>query len=380
MRKICLWGTSLKKPGDEAQVLSIILLLKQYYPDIKIVLFSKYSSLLNRISDFKDGSVKAVRTRNVFKVFNELRKSNYLLFIGAPFYEEKIQALSTFMLYIATAISSVKRACFAITIFPFSTGWGKAWYRFLLNRMQFILVRDHAAESIINSTISHDRLDKIPDLRYVLNLPDENVVRYLLEQEGIDKNKPIIGFTTRYLSPNVPDWVKKSQGYSKENVDNINSVLANIASFYEEKAQVVVFPMHPDYNDDQRMAEVIQSKMKNAGNLKLLKSGYRAREIIALIGSCDLLVASRAGSTIFASAANVPILGIAYDERMKSFMKDFNISEFVFDWRNVQWREVEEALTLLETENISVKNRIKSKAETLSTEINKKFEHYLVKS
>lgn len=380
MQKVCLWGTSLKKPGDEAQVLSIIRLLKQYYPDIKIVLFSKYSSLLNQISDFKDGSVKAVRTRNLFAVFNELKNSEYLLFIGAPFFEERIQALSSLMLYLASAFFSVKRACFAITIFPFNTYWGKSWYRFLLNRMEIILVRDHAAERIIKSLISHNQLDIIPDLRYILNLPHENVVQSLLENEGIDSNKPIIGFTTRYLSPNVPEWVKKSQGYSKENVENINEVLAEIARYYEESAQIVVFPMHPDYADDQKMSEVIQSKLKDKENLQLLKPGYRAREIIALIGSCNLLVASRAGSTIFASAANVPILGIAYDKRMKAFMKDFNLSEYVFDWRSADWQKIKSVLSLLNVERTNVKKRIESKVNTLEKEIHTKFDQYFVSS
>ncbi|MCH7561118.1 MAG: response regulator, partial [Thaumarchaeota archaeon] len=76
--------------------------------------------------------------------------------------------------------------------------------------------------------------------------------------EGIDIDRPIIGITTRHLHENIPEWVKRSHGYTEELANNVYEVIGKTINDQGQKHQYIIIPMHPSYQDDFKTFEKIK--------------------------------------------------------------------------------------------------------------------------
>ena len=306
MKRICVWGTSLKKVGDEAQIIAFVRIIKSRYPDAEITLYSQFGERMTRLVAKENIKVRTIRTARLGKVARALRRTDIFVFEGGPFYEEPRQVLCCLTLLSIARIFRVPVVVYAATAFRFQTWWGRFIFRSIFDQMDEITVREPLALAIIKDLGIKKKVGLFADPRFTLKPPPPETVDKILTAEGINPREPYIVITTRYLHPRVPAWVKRSHQYRDEIVEKANEAIAKVVAYLETLGQLVVLPMHPHYGEDMEMVKAIRALMKDPSRLKLLSRRYAALEMIGIIHQCEMLIASRLGSAVFCDCDRYP--------------------------------------------------------------------------
>ncbi|MGH7801117.1 MAG: polysaccharide pyruvyl transferase family protein [Thermodesulfobacteriota bacterium] len=340
MKRICIWGTALRKVADEAQVIAFIRIMKNRIPDARITLFSRYGELMAELMAKENLEIETIRTAHIGRVIQALAHSDIFVLEGGPFYEDPLQALRCLILFSIAKIFRRPVIAYGVTAFHFKTWWGRFLFRNMFDRMDAIKVREKTALNIIKDLGVKKDVTLFADPRFILEPTLFDEVQGFLFKEGINVEEPFIGITTRYLHQNVPAWVKRSHYYTDERVENANEVIARVAAYLSELAQVIIIPMHPSYAEDIEMANVMKKYIPNPSCLKMLSRRYSALEMMGIISQCELLLAARLGSAVFATVAGTPIVAIAYEPRMVDHMERVGLGKYVFDWKNLKYDDL----------------------------------------
>ncbi len=99
MRRVGVWGTSIKKVADEAQLLAFVQIVKTREPKVHITIFSQVGNVLTEFLAKEKCEVRTIRTGNLIGVTAALAKADLLLFMGEPFYEAPIQTFGSLLLF-----------------------------------------------------------------------------------------------------------------------------------------------------------------------------------------------------------------------------------------------------------------------------------------
>lgn len=363
MKRICVWGTSLKKVADEAQVIAFIRIMKSRVPDAEITLFSQYGELVTELMAKEGFRIKTIRTAHIGKVIQALVHSDIFVFEGGPFYEDPSQALRCLILFSIVKMFRCPVVVYGVTAFHFKTWWGRFLFRNMFERMDAITVREKVAVDIIKDLGVRNNVALFSDPRFILEPASSEEVQSILTEEGINFEEPFIGITTRYLHQNVPAWVKRSHSFTDERVENANEVIARVVAYLSEFAQVIIIPMHPSYDEDAEMANVIKKYIQVPSRLKMLSRRYSALEMMGIISQCELLLAGRLGSAVFATVTGTPIVAIAYEPRMVDHMGRSGFSKYVFDWKDLKYDDLVAKIKEVWLSKDIIKELMKSQAK-----------------
>ena len=346
---LCVWGTSAKKVGDEAQLASVLSYFGQHSPNVEITVLSRLSDKVLDILQQVGVRGNCLKLIEIFSVFRCLKNSDALVIIGGPFFEDWYQMFSISILFILAKITHTKIITFGATLFPVRTRFGKIFYRYIYSSISIISSRDDKAHEILRDLGVNKPLYPLADPRYMLQPIDKNRVAEILQAEGINPAKPYIAITTRYLHENMPDWVKSYHEFTPDIAQQSYANLAVVFSELSKSYQLVIVPMHPLLEDDFTVAEKLFSMV--GSNCIVLNKRYTPFEIIGIFQGSQFSVQSRLGSTIFSVVANSPFAAISYENRMVDWMAANGMSEYCVDWRNIQIEEVVEMLRKL-SENV----------------------------
>jgi len=364
MKKICIWGTSLKKIADEAQVIAFIKIINDRLPGSEITLLSRYGTLMIELFKNEDYKIRTIRTINIPKVIFALYKTDIFIFEGGPFYEQLQQALVCWGLLSISKLFKKPVVAYAATAFHFRTWWGCTIYRNIFNRMDAVTVRESIGKEILNDLKIKNEVELFADPRFILSPLNQDYINEILKKENVDISKPYVCITTRFMHDKIPKWVKKSHHYTEKIVQDSNTCISKIIAYLSEIKQVVIIPMHPEYEEDQQMANTLRKNMKDPSRLILLSKRYRALEILGIINYAEMILASRVGSAVFATVTRTPIIAISYEPRMVDHMKRCGLGNYVFEWRKLNYTELKNSIEeiLLGKENI--KGILDGNAET----------------
>lgn len=325
-KRILIWGTSLRKPADEAQFIAVSQSIRSVEPDADIRFLARPPDSLR--------DYRVLRTRRLGGVLWLLARSRLLLFIGGCFMESRRQALVCAALVVLAKLTRTKTAAAGVSAFPYRTRWGRVIYRWIFNRMIWITVREEAAERAISALDISVRPEKLADPRFLLSASETDRNK-LLRRLGIETERPLVAATTRHMHDDLPDWVKRSHGYEPAARDTACHALAAAIDALSEHAQVVIVPLHASTQDDLRAVDQLKPYLKAPDSLVLLSRDISARDTIDLIQACDLVVAARLGVGIFATAVGTPMVALAYESRLQELMVSLELGEFVRPWLQV---------------------------------------------
>ena len=136
--------------------------------------------------------------------------------------------------------------------------------------------------------------------------------RELLRLENIPDDKKILGISIRSWKGCTPEfWENFANG-----VDDIC-----------EKYDLVPVWIPLMYPNDIEISKTVQAKMKTQGYI--LKKTYSAEEIVGIAGECELTIAMRLHSLIYAAAKGVPAIGVSYDPKVSGFVDYIGTSSAV---------------------------------------------------
>jgi len=335
MKKVTVWGTSFKKVADEAQLLAHYKLIKTICPDADVTFIARTHGKVQE----RFPGINIVPFAHVRQALTRLLGSDLLVISGGPFFESLEQMTKCALLIFSARLFKIPVLVYGVTVFPIKLWWARLGYRWILNGVNAIHVRDHvAARALSDIGLDPSRIHTGSDPRLILDPDAEDHIRSILAAEGI--LPPFIALTTRYIHPEIPGWVKRAHGFEKDAVGTSNSTMARVVNYLTRFGTVVLIPMHPDMSEDLKTAEEIRRHMQNPGMLKVLGRRYLASEVLGILQASEMLFAGRLGSALFCSMTGTPVMAVAYEDRMTEVMDDLGLGDYVFDWRSLDYEKM----------------------------------------
>ncbi|MGI6263777.1 MAG: polysaccharide pyruvyl transferase family protein, partial [Succiniclasticum sp.] len=216
------------------------------------------------------------------------------------------------LLYYLTIIALAKlKGCkvmlYAQGIGPIRNSFMRFLTKIVCRHANAITVRDEdSAAELVRLGLSPEKVQVTADCVLTLEPTDRVAGRLILEEAGLDLNKPILGLSVR-------TWP-----------DNLHCLqqLADAAAALSEKydAQVAILPLQ--YSMDYETCELLRNYMPRTKQpVVLLHRHFSTEEFLSIIGNFQLLIAMRLHALIFAAIMGVPLLAVSYDPKVDAFVK-----------------------------------------------------------
>lgn len=288
--------------GDDAILMAILENLRSYKKDVKILVLSKKPEETKKLY--------GVDTADRFN-FNEIVKAmkNSTLFLngGGNLIQDESSTRSL-MYYLATIWMAKK---LGLKVMLYSNGIGAIDRKFnrlvtsrIINKADVITLREEISLKEIESLgITKPQVLVTADPAFTLMPCSDGETDSILEAEGIKKDKPLVGISTR-------KW---------KNADKYTRQIAAAADYMYEKLNVqpVLIPMH--YPHDMDICNTIASMMKHKP--AIIKNKYSVPQTLGIIKSMDMIIGMRLHALIYGASLLIPVLGLIYDPKVEGFLK-----------------------------------------------------------
>ena len=229
--------------------------------------------------------------------------------LSSKLYYLIILCLRTYEILIAKKIFHKFVVVFPQTIGPFRSKIGKFIATTFLNNVDIIFLREPYSKKLIKNLKIKTPIHVVADIAFLLKKK---------KQKKIKKRKIIIGVSPRHID-NI-DFEKYVASHAK------------VLDYYINKddADVLFLPssiMPGRRGDDLEICYKIIARMENKKKTKIINSttleGY-----ISMLGSLDLIIATRMHPSIFALLNNVLPVLIIYDQKQVGLLKQLNLTKY----------------------------------------------------
>ncbi len=323
--------------GDEAVLFSMIRELQKRLPGVKIRVLSHNPAQTKRAY-----GVKAVNRWNPLAILKAVARCDLLISGGGSLLQDATgpKSIAYYLAIVWLAKLFGKRAVFyAQGIGPVTGDLGRNLMRRIANRVDLITVRDHQSYMLlhelgIKKPPIHITAD--PVLGLTPEAADTAAGQQVLCRAGIAQlntgngerkpggqavvenpfvdveecpgmvDRPLVGIALR-------EW-KGLTGYHR--------AVAAAADFLAERGCRVVFiPFH--FPEDIAVGREVARLMGSPA--VVLKEQLDTPRMLGVLGRCDLVLGMRLHALIMAAVMGVPAVGLSYDPKVDSFMKQVGL-------------------------------------------------------
>lgn len=292
-----------KNSGDDALLAAILDEIKKHKESPEIVVLSA-----NPKETIKRYRVKAINRLNPFSVLRHMKKAGLLISGGGTLIQNSTSTRS--MLYYLSIISAaiknnVKVMLYSNGIGPLRGKNNISLARKILDKTDVITLRDPDAMAALKEIgVTKPEIYVTADPVFGLSVEKTDEGRKILERFGVPENeRKILGVSVRRS--------KDTNAVFEREVAKMCDYAAEKYGYY-----TVFIPMQ--LNRDEMISGNIISKMKTKASI--IDKRLDVDEMIAVIGEADLCIGMRLHSLIYSTINNVPLIGIVYDPKIKSFM------------------------------------------------------------
>jgi len=325
----------LGNTGDEAILASMISSLRSEIPDIDITVFS------HSVED-------TARTHGVKTVYRgwkhdfpgkvaALRKADLLISGGGGLLQDTWPTriirgpLPYYLLIVFLAkLCGAKVMFFSQGIGPVTTRYGKLLMRIFANMADFITVRDPYSKELLHKLgVTRPETVVTSDIALALHIePDRACIESLELVEGA----PLVAVSLR-------QWFEYVKHY-----DDTALILDELIQ--REQVIPVFVPMEGKL--DYEASREAMGKMKLSESCHLLDHHFTPNQFVNFFKECKLTIGMRLHSLIFSALSGIPHIGLSYDEKVESFLKQSGMWDFSFHLLEVEPKKlVSHAQTLL---------------------------------
>jgi colanic acid/amylovoran biosynthesis protein len=232
----------------------------------------------------------------------------------------------------------------------------------VLDRVNLITLRDEISTEFLNDLgIRGPEVRVTADAALLLPMVEATLVRQILSSQGIEERTPLVTITVKpWYFPGFSDRERNKQKYldaliklSKHIVDryraNVLFVPMDISNspgnvqrhglpevLRRQAKKILGYNHKTVYSGEIDLLQKILNDTSNYPQVKLLKGKHTPSEIKAIINNSIVHVATRMHSSIYAACQGTPILGIAYEPKMVSFMKALGQEKFLTKIEDVE--------------------------------------------
>ena len=277
-------------------------------------------------------AIKILFGQNTQAGLSDIRQSSAIFVKGGGFIHS-YGGLSApyYMWYSLFYIKLAKRLKIPVIIMPNSfgpfCGLSVKWQiKNLLKSDVFVSARETISSRVLAEVLGKE-IPSFPDLAYFLEIKNKEVGMAICRNYGVPVGEKLcLGITIRpYRFPGSKNAVKLYQQY----LDSIKNAI-----LYAESEDIhIVFITQvfgPSAHENDRLA--IRDLIDVIGTAKYSWIDYagNCEEIKAIYSCMDYLIGTRFHSVIFAQAAGVPSIAIAYGgNKAMGIMRDMDLEEFV---------------------------------------------------
>jgi len=201
-------------------------------------------------------------------------------------------------------------ACVGHGIGPLKRSLARFLTRRVLSRVDIIAVRDQAScQALRELGVTRD-IQVTADLSFLLPTPSKEESDAAWRKAGLPQDdRPTAAIALR-------DPPESEQA-------NFGARLAEALSEACEQLGLrpVFIPMHR--GRDERVAR--ECARAFPAGAEVVTQQMRARELLALVGQCDLMIAMRLHAIIFAAICGVPAVAISYDPKVEALMQQLDL-------------------------------------------------------
>jgi polysaccharide pyruvyl transferase CsaB len=289
--------------GDDAILEAILLQIRSFDPDIAVRVFSR-----NPTDTKRNYREHTFHTFNLFSFTKAALRSSIYLSGGGNLVQD-ITSTRSLLFYLFTIFWSHLLGC---RILMYGCGIGpitkkrnrKLTYRVLNKCVEAITLRENGSmEELRQLGVTKPTVVLTADPALTLTPAEPEQVESLMLRHGLAPDGKYIAFALR----NWPDYEKKV------------SHIADAADYAYAK-----YGLTPVYIPIERKQDIRAARL--ASNLtrsphRLLDDTGTARVAIGLLSHMQIVVAMRLHALIFAAGQGLPVIGLAYNEKVSAFLR-----------------------------------------------------------
>lgn len=291
--------------GDDAILESIKQSVEQSEDEIELTVLSNNPQLTHR-----QYGLKAVNRFRVDKIISALRKSDLLLFGGGSLIQDTTSTRS--LLYYLAVIHLAKGMgkpvmLYANGIGPVRKPGNRTRVKRAVEQASLVTLRDHdSAQELREMGVKRPELQITADPVFRLELENTQRSGEFLKGCGMPENAAFVAVSVR-------EWPKAQQ---------FPQQLAQLCDYLKTQhgLEVLFLLMQPE--NDLAVTQLVRKAMKQPSYL--LEGYCTPGELMGVLGKAKLCIAMRLHTLIFAAKMAVPTMGLVYDPKVESYLKELD--------------------------------------------------------
>ena len=384
MKKIILVGASLNSGNKGVNALTrgqVMLILDKFGIDTEIIILSytvseivvnnvkhnNSSVLVKEIPCGKKSLIEAYiksKTFGVNHIIKQIKSADSVWDISEGDSFSDIYGIKRFIQHSILKLTTInlekELVIMPQTLGPFNRGLVKNIAKKILNKANYVFVRDEISKKVALEELGVKReIQFIPDMAFYMK-PDNK----LNIEKFVDNSKNIkVGINVSALL--------YSGGYNGKNMFNLKTdykkLIDSLIEIFSEMSNTEViliphvmikeFEVEDDFSVCNKIAEELSSKINV--KIKTIDKYYREDEIKAIISGCDFFIGSRMHACIGAISTHVPTTPIAYSRKFIGIWEKIGLGYCVTDPREQDEKEIIERIL----KNFNNRNEIKEKLD-----------------
>jgi polysaccharide pyruvyl transferase CsaB len=228
---------------------------------------------------------------------------------------------------------------YALGVGPLNYVYSEKLIKWVSNNVDAVSVRDDESRNILEK-LGVRGVAVVPDPALRVPKCDNIRTTEIFKLEKINPNRtPKIGVCLRGI---YHAGSRKSRSIKPLSVEQKNSIVESLQRIAAEMRGVLVF-----FCFDSAMDSTLTAEIADACRCEkhVVTATYDPREIAGILGSMDVVISMPLHPAILASRSYVPVVAIAYNPKVKNFMRRIRLDDYVVPM---------EALNLLTTKVLQI--------------------------
>ena len=291
-----------KNSGDDALLSAIINDIKKYKSSPNITVLSA-----NPKETAEKYKVHAINRLNAFKLIRYMKNTGLLISGGGTLIQDatSTKSLIYYLAVIKLALrNGVKVMLYSNGIGPLRSKNNIKRAEKVLNDVDIITLRDPQSKEVLES-IGVTKPQTLISADPVFGIENFSPVRgrEILDSFGIKSDTRLLGVSVRRTRNTNPDFER---------------AVAKMCDYASEKYGCMAVFMPMQTNKDEQISRNIMSRMQSKS--VIIDKRLSVEDMISVSSALDACIGMRLHSLIYSAIGNVPLIGISYDPKIKSFM------------------------------------------------------------
>ncbi len=297
--------------GDDALLQAMLDNLKSLDKDVRIVVLSRRPD-----ETVKRYNVDAINRFSPFKVMKVMNRTKVLLSGGGSLIQDVTSTKS--ILYYLTIMKTALKKHMSLMVYangvgPINRAKNRRLTKKIFDKADIITLREEGSLKLLKEIgVTNDNIMLTADPALNLVPSDAELTENVLKSHGIKGDINLIGVSVR-------EWNKNEHNFEKTFAKNLD-IICRMNNVYP-----VFLPM--------QLPNDLEFSKKICKNLEtpyyIIGTRYDEKIFAGIISRCSLLIGMRLHSLIYAASVCVPIVGIVYDPKVKSFLDYVGQTHFI---------------------------------------------------